>query len=82
MPSDLLARATALARLVGESSEALNGRYRFTLTGSILTVSDGRDWSLKTVTTSDGEERSEPSVIIVQAINKGWYVRLDGEVTQ
>lgn len=77
MDTDSLARATALARLVGEASKALNGRYRFMLTGSVMTVSDGENWYRKTLTTPDGDTRSEPSATIVRAIKKGWYVRVE-----
>jgi hypothetical protein len=74
MDTSLLARATKLAGLVEETSKALNGCYEFTLTGSVLIVSDGEDWHRKTVTTPDGDTRSEPSINIVKAIEKGWYV--------
>jgi len=75
--TSMLARATELAGLVEAASAALNGRYRYTLSGSIVTVSDGGDWSRKTVTTDTGDVKSEPSIVVAQAIEKGWYVRLD-----
>lgn len=73
----MVARATALAGLVEAASTALNGCYRSTLSGGIVTVSDGDDWRRKTVTTDDGDATSEPSIAVVQAIETGWYVRLD-----
>lgn len=78
---NLLARTTELAGLVEAESKRLNGRYRFTLTGSIVTVSDGIDWSQKVVTTHYGLEKTEPSIVIVEAIKKGWYVPIAAPTT-
>lgn len=63
-----------------DTSRALNGRYRFTITGRVLTISDdAAGWFRKTVTTEEGDVRSEPSIVIVEAIKTGWYVPLNDE---
>lgn len=75
--SSLVERALQLQVLVREASLALNGRYRFTLTGSVVTVSDGDDWAVKIVTLPDGDTKRETSLAIRKAIDIGWYVPVD-----
>jgi tagatose-1,6-bisphosphate aldolase non-catalytic subunit AgaZ/GatZ len=73
----LAERALQLQALVRDASASLNGRYRFTLTGSVVTVSDGPDWAVKVVTLPDGETKRETSLAIRKAIDIGWYVPVD-----